>query len=534
MSGILLLLLVSVAPQPAAVTTAVVCPAELRPALQPWIDFRAAQGHAFAYVDSTQSAGEIRQEIIKVSQQHKTLKNVLLVGDAAPATSAARQFRPGTEPDRKLQTPAHFAKAVVNIHFRSEPLIATDNRYADTDGDGLPDLAIGRLTADSLAELTTIVNKIIAYEKNPPAGAWRRQINMIAGVGGFGPMVDSVLEMATKKFMVEGIPPGYCTTMTYGSWRSPYCPPPHRFHAATMDRMNEGSLLWIYIGHGQRASLDRVRTPIGAHHILDVNDVRKIDSKNGPPIAVFLACYTGAFDEPRDCIAEELLRAPNGPVACYSGSRVTMPYAMTIMAHEMLKAYFIDQKPTLGEVILQAKRNMVGAAKDDAQRRMIDSLAAVISPKPELLTQERAEHLRLFNLIGDPLLRVPQPETIQLQTPEKAAPGDTLQVSGETPLGGKCIVELSCRRDRSRFRAPVRETYVRSQQAEAAYARAYQQANDRAYVRHEVQIKPGPFKFKLKAPAGAHGPSFVRMYVEGQEKRFAIGSSPVHIGRVND
>jgi len=532
-SGILLLFVLAAAPQPAGVTTAVVCPAGLRPALQPWIKYRESQGHAFAYIDSMQTAVEIRNDIIKTSQKHSTLRNVLLVGDAAPAESAARQHRADAKPPRQTLTPTHFAKAVVNIHFRSEPLIATDNRYADTDGDGLPDLAIGRLTADTPAELTTIVNKIIQYEKSPPAGAWRRQINMIAGVGGFGPLVDSVLEMATKKFMVEGIPPAYSTSMTYGSWRSPYCPPPHRFHAATLDRMNEGSLLWIYIGHGQRASLDRVRTPIGAHHILDVNDVRKIESKSGLPIAVFLACYTGAFDEPRDCIAEELLRAPGGPVAVYSGSRVTMPYAMTIMAHEMLKAYFVDRRPTLGEVILQAKRGMVAAAGDDPQRKMIDQLAAVISPKPELLAEERAEHLRLFNLIGDPLLRVPQPETIQLQTAEKVEPGSSLEVSGDTPLGGACIVELTCRRDRSRFRPPVRETYIRSPQAEAAYTRAYKQANDREYIRHEVKIKPGPFKFALKAPAGAHGPSFVRMYIQGEQNRFAVGSSSVHIGRVN-
>jgi len=504
---------------------------EFRAALQPWIEYRASQGHSFVYINSMLPAARIRAAIIEAAKS-KTLHNVLLVGDAAPAATAVRQFHGGTSPPRKLQTPTHFAKAVVNIHFRSEPLIATDNRFADIDGDGLPDLTIGRLPADTPAELTTIVNKILAYEKNPPAGAWRRQINMIAGVGGFGPVVDSVLEMATKKFMVEGIPPAYKTSMTYGSWRSPYCPPPHRFHLATLDRMNEGSLLWIYIGHGQRAALDRVRTPLGLHHILDVSDVRKISSKSGLPIAVFLACYTGAFDEPRDCIAEELLRAPGGPVAVYSGSRVTMPYAMTVMAHEMLHAYFIDARKTLGDVILQAKRSMAVVDRDDPQRKMIDQLAAVISPKPELLAEERAEHVRLFNLIGDPLLRIPQPETISISTPAKAEPGGSLAVSGDTPIGGRCIVELTCRRDRSRFRPPVRETYVRSAQSEAAYARAYKQSNDRDYVRHVVDINPGPFKFTLKAPSNARGPSFVRMYIEGADNRFATGSSAVHLGRV--
>ena len=53
-----------------------------------------------------------------------------------------------------------------------------------------------------------------------------------------------------------------------------------------------------------------------------------------------LACYTAAFDQPQDCLAEELLKTEGGPVAVYGGSRVTMPYAMGVMGTAMMDEYF--------------------------------------------------------------------------------------------------------------------------------------------------------------------------------------------------
>ena len=80
-----------------------------------------------------------------------------------------------------------------------------------------------------------------------------------AGVGGFGSVVDSVIESATKRFLTDGIPASYRTSVTYGSWRSPFCPDPRRFHLTTVERMNEGALLISYTGHGQKDGFDQLR-----------------------------------------------------------------------------------------------------------------------------------------------------------------------------------------------------------------------------------------------------------------------------------
>ena len=47
---------------------------------------------------------------------------------------------------------------------------------------------------------------------------------------------------------------------------------------------------------------------------------------------------------------------------------------------------------------------------------MIDALAPVVSPAGTDLVDERREHMRLYNLLGDPMLRMHQPLPLDLHT----------------------------------------------------------------------------------------------------------------------
>ena len=154
---------------------------------------------------------------------------------------------PDRAKDEALQArtvPAALIDAKVNVRWGSEPKIATDNWYADLDDDLSPDVAIGRLTADTPEELAVMVAKIIAYENSTDYTPWRRRVNFIAGVGGFGMLADSVIDIATKKLITGQIPAGYQTSMTYASLTSPYCPDPRRLPETAVARHNEGCLFW--------------------------------------------------------------------------------------------------------------------------------------------------------------------------------------------------------------------------------------------------------------------------------------------------
>lgn len=505
----------------------VVCPKPLLPTMKPWLEYRERQGHEVAVVPSELTATAIRSEIRRLARGGK-LRWVLLVGDAEPVGK-------GDPLARARLTPTYHVPAKVNVKWGSEPEIATDNLFADLDDDQIPDVAIGRLTADHPRDLSVMVKKILAYEQSVDFSAWRQRINFVAGVGGFGVVADTVLETATKTFLTEGIPAAYQTSMTYGSWRSPYCPDPRRFHEATVNRLNEGCLFWVYIGHGHPLTLDRVKVPGSTYPIFQIGDTSKLKAAAQPPIAIMLACYTAAFDLPRDCLGEELLKSEGGPVAILGGSRVTMPYAMAVLSHGLLEETFRHRTATLGEILLQAKQRMMANEQDDQHRQLLDAIAALISPSAGMLEDERREHLALFNLLGDPLLRIHHPEEVQLQVPEEdLESGETLEVVATSPIAGRGQIELVCRRDRFRIDMTMRDAYDSASSVLETFQDVYRAANNRRWQQVEVNWdKPGTQTIKIPIPPGAYGPSHVAVHLAG-ENQHALGSANVFIRRTRE
>ncbi len=511
MISLLVSLLLASAP---AADTAVICPEEFRSALAPWIEYRQSQGHSIAMLSNLGSPATIREQIYELARGGR-LTFLLIVGDADPRMYRDKHVRQRT-------VPVHYSRAVVNVKFGSSPEIATDNWYGDLDDDRVPDLAVGRLACDTADEVRLVVSKILAYEQSRDFGAWRRQVHFVAGLGGFGAVADTVMETAAKSLINNGVPSAFSTTMTYGSWQSPYCPDPRDFRQITLDRLNEGSLFWVYLGHGQQRSVDEVQVPGARFPILSADDVNELACRRGAPIACFLACYSGAFDLPDDCLGEELLRAEGGPVAILCGSRVTMPYAMTVMGSELLAQVFTHQAPTLGEALLGAKRRMMETENLGAHRVALDALARLLSPTADELVAERAEHLDLFNLLGDPLLRLPYPQVVELEVDQRAAAGGKLLVRGRSPLAGRGVVELAVRRDRLTFRPPRRNSF--DQAALASFTEVYAKANEPRLHAAELDCAGGEFTAELLVPADARGPCQVRVFVEGSEACAAGGA----------
>ena len=176
---LLLPLLLSVgdapAPKPDIV---VVCPAEFRSAMQPWVARREQQGHVIQVLAADGNAMQIREQIRSIAKDG-TLKFVVLVGD--PPRAAVRRSRSRHAARRRFALPSQIGR-----HWGGDADFVSDNPYADLDDDGVPELAIGRLTAHTPDELRTVVKKILAYDESHDFGPWRRRINFVSGEGGFG------------------------------------------------------------------------------------------------------------------------------------------------------------------------------------------------------------------------------------------------------------------------------------------------------------------------------------------------------------
>ena len=305
-------------------------------------------------------------------------------------------------------------------------------------------------------------------------------------------------------------------------------------------------MFWIYLGHGNIRHLDFIRDEDRWHCILDEECLPRIQPGSKSPIAVFLACYTGAYDEQHDSIAERLINQTDGPIAALAGSRMTGPYGMSVLGGEMLEICFEDRCETLGEIIRQAKcrsmqkvdLNQAGTlAPANPKRKWIDQLATALSPTNHDLDRERFEHVQMMNLLGDPMLKISHPELIDLQCEPEMQAGESMTIRGTAPFAGRLTIDIVYRRDRLPEAA---KTALQTAKPNAnnsppveptSKKEIYDLANQPIIIHHTLDVPAGDFEAELLIPAAAKGACAVRAFLESREG-WGLGSSELTIKAV--
>jgi hypothetical protein len=472
----------------------VVCPQAFRQALAPWEAYRRAQGHELLFVEPTATAAEQRA-VVRQAAKNNQLSDILLIGDVPRLSDSSREAAGDSQ-----VVPTWYVTAKVNIRWGSEPTIATDELYADLNDDRVPDVAVGRIPAHSSAELAAVVRKILRYEQSNDEGEWHRRINIVAGVGGFGTMTDALVEAAGRSVIQQTVPLSYEVSPLFASRATAKGAAPDQFTAQVLRQIEEGSLAWIYLGHGLPTELDSIRTLGGDRPILSANDVPQLRCGPNCPLAVLIACYTGAFDARYGCLAESLLLHEHGPVAAIAATRVTMPYGNAVFGCELLRSCYEGHPATLGEIWKSAQRRTLADAPDDPLRKSLDQLASGLSPPPVDLAAERREHVLMYQLLGDPLLRIQFPRELKLDAPTEATSGQSLTIKGRSEVAGRCTIELITNGgEESVSNAPA------------------------ATIRLAL---PGAFQVTIDLPASSSGAHTVRGFVAG-ESEYASGATTV-------
>jgi len=225
-----------------------------------------------------------------------------------------------------------------------------------------------------------------------------------------------MVEAAGRQVIQQTVPPEYevrhiCAASANTDWKEN-----NDFVSRARAGLNGGGLAWIYVGHGLPTELVYAATASGHKSMLSMRDVPELHCGPHNPFAVLVACYAGAMDAPYGCLGEELLLAKEGPVAVIAATRVTMPYGNTIMGCELMRACFQDRPIAVGDVLRLAQRRGLSPigndqASKDQLRTTLDGMAEVLTPPPVDLAAERREHVLMYQLIGDPLLRLHRPPT---------------------------------------------------------------------------------------------------------------------------
>ncbi len=259
--------------------------------------------------------------------------------------------------------------------------VPVDTRYGDLDGDGLPELMVGRLPVNSAAELSAVVQKLLAYEDLPP-DAWMHQALFVADDGNtYDEGYASTLDKLSRDYVPVGVQTAtvymkdYCGAIDYTK-----CPSATR---ALTETWSQGAALLTYSGHG---SIHR-----WAHEPLIYNtQLPTLRPHTGLPFLLSMDCWDGYWMFPPKYPAQDatdvrsigewtvVALADRGAIATFGPAGLGYLNIENAMARAIYNALFNSGDRNLGG-LTRVARNAV--------------------PSSYLA--------RTYTLIGDPTLNLP-------------------------------------------------------------------------------------------------------------------------------
>ena len=252
---------------------------------------------------------------------------VLLVGDAS------------YDPKNYLNLPeSNFLPAFfVQTQFGGQT--ASDLPFSDLDGDGIPDIAVGRVPASTDIEVAAFVRKTIAYENQNSQAETSSHLLAIADgqEASFRNDAQRFLDIFTGYGVSElytpeaGITDANLTIQKY---------------------FNEGYAFISYFGHGSV-------TMWGKDRLFTVDNAASLSNAQYP-IVINMTCLTGLFTHPKiDSLAEVLLLNPGGGAAAIlAPTSLTLPGDQSLFSTPFGLALRSGAYEHLGDIFLVAQQGM--------------------------------------------------------------------------------------------------------------------------------------------------------------------------------
>ncbi len=245
-----------------------------------------------------------------------------------------------------------------------------------------PDLIIGRYPAQNKSDLQFLIERTKTYVREPLSGWWRNKLlimaddeNKDAGLEGTttnSGLNHTNLAQETEDLLSEGIWVDKVLGLEYDFDEFNSKPDARDAMVASV---NEGRLIWYYIGHGNPDVLGDEEYFRGSQHL------RLLDNIEHLPLFIAASCSVGEFDSSDfDCIAERILFLDNGgSVASLAAARTCSGTANTSIMKEFLTTC-INNYENIGYSLMAAK---------------------VLNPYTSTG--------KLYNLLGDPIISVVPP-----------------------------------------------------------------------------------------------------------------------------
>lgn len=276
-------------------------------------------------------------------------------------------------------------------------------------------MAIGRLPVRSVEEAQVVVDKLITYETKTEAGEWRKTITVVADdeltSGGKGEELEHTWqsEQLSEYHVPSLLHVHKIYLMEYPAVRTASISGVTKplANEAIINRINEGTLLFNFIGHGADELLTH-------ENVLNLaSDLEKIQNQNRYMVWVAATCEFAYWDLPqKQSFAEELLNiAGRGAIGMVSSARLVYSVENADFNYQLFDNLFANYETTgktarLGDAVMLAKR--------------VSSASQVNNEK--------------FVLLGDPAMRLRAPQF--RASVASISPSDTLQALTRIRVSG--------------------------------------------------------------------------------------------------
>ncbi len=243
-------------------------------------------------------------------------------------------------------------------------LFPSDNLLGDVDGDGLPEMAVGRIPVLSAAELDAYTAKLSAYEGAGPA-SWMGSAVMASDAA------DRGADFAADAGQVGGQLPAPYAVSRIDLTTTPLADA----RAQLLGAIGSGTAFVNYMGHG---ALDR----LSAGGLLTNGDVPGLANGERLPVVTAMSCAINRFAVPGFPALGELLvsRGGGGAAAVWGPSGLSPNGEARLLAERFYHA--ADAR--LGDRVLRAIADF-----------------RALGGNPDLP--------RIYDLLGDPALRIQAP-----------------------------------------------------------------------------------------------------------------------------
>ena len=211
---------------------------------------------------------------------------------------------------------------------------SSDDWFADFDGDGVPEMALGRLPVRTGEVTERLIAKILAYDQSNPA----EEMLLVADA-------NDEYDFEGASAELHSLVPGDVRAVDLDRGQMSDA----AAKAALLDAIARGQRLVNYTGHGN----------VNQWHgnLLTNDDAAVLNNADHLPVFLMMTCLNGYFNDPSlDSLAEKLLMNPRGgAVAVWASSGQTLPGGQWTVNQEMYRQMFSAPQVRLGDAARAAK-----------------------------------------------------------------------------------------------------------------------------------------------------------------------------------